>query len=82
MAMRWLQSGQADFVLAGGGEGLLPLNIIGFDSLGLLDSQPCSPFSRSQGMSMGEGAGFVTLERYHQPSHAGRQSSQNYMALL
>lgn len=64
MAMRWLQSGQADFVLAGGGEGLLPLNIIGFDLLGLLDSQPCSPFSRSQGMSMGEGAGFVTLERY------------------
>lgn len=64
IAMRWLQEGQADFVLAGGGEGLLPLNIIGFDSLGLLDSQPCSPFSRSQGMSMGEGAGFITLERY------------------
>ncbi len=64
MAMRWLQSGQADFVLAGGGEGLLPLNIIGFDLLGLLDSQCCSPFSRSQGMSIGEGAGFVTLERY------------------
>ena len=64
IAMRWLQLGQADFVLAGGGEGLLPLNIIGFDSLGLLDSQACSPFSRSQGMSMGEGAGFVTLERY------------------
>ena len=64
IAMRWLQTGQADFVLAGGGEGLLPLNIIGFDSLGLLDSEPCSPFSRSQGMSMGEGAGFVTLERY------------------
>lgn len=64
MAMRWLQANQADFVLAGGGEGLLPLNIIGFDLLGLLDSQSCSPFSRSQGMSMGEGAAFVTLERY------------------
>ncbi len=64
VAMRWLQTGQADFVLAGGGEGLLPLNIIGFDLLGLLDKEPCSPFSRSQGMSMGEGAGFVTLERY------------------
>lgn len=70
MAMRWLQSGQADFVLAGGGEGLLPLNIIGFDLLGLLDSECCSPFSRSQGMSMGEGAGFVTLERY--PSAVAR----------
>ncbi len=64
LALRWLQCGQADFVLAGGGEGLLPLNIIGFDLLGLLDSQVCSPFSRSQGMSMGEGAAFVTLERY------------------
>jgi 3-oxoacyl-[acyl-carrier-protein] synthase II len=63
LAMRWLQSGQADFVLAGGGEGLLPLNIIGFDQLGLLDREPCSPFSRSQGMSMGEGSAFVTLER-------------------
>ncbi len=62
-ALRWLQTGRADFVLAGGGEGLLPLNIIGFDLLGLLSPEPCSPFSRSQGMAMGEGAGFVTLER-------------------
>ncbi|MCC6508007.1 MAG: hypothetical protein IT423_02795, partial [Pirellulaceae bacterium] len=38
-------------------------NIIGFDLLGLLDREPCSPFSRSQGMTMGEGAAFVTLER-------------------
>ncbi len=71
IAMRWIQHGLVDCALAGGGEGLLPLNIIGFDLLGLLSRDPCSPFSRSEGMSMGEGAGFVVLESFESATRRG-----------
>ena len=63
-ASRWLLSGRADAVVAGGGEAIQLLNFLGFDTLGLLSSEPCSPFSKCDGMTMGEGAGFVVLERY------------------
>ncbi len=62
-AVRWLLAKRADAVIAGGGEAIQLLNFLGFDTLGLLSPNPCSPFSRSEGMTMGEGAGFVVLER-------------------
>ena len=63
-ASRWLLSRKADAVVAGGGEAIQLLNFLGFDTLGLLSSEPCSPFSKSDGMTMGEGAAYVVLERY------------------
>ncbi len=62
-AVRWLLAKRADAVIAGGGEAIQLLNFLGFDTLGLLSPNPCSPFSRSEGMTMGEGAGFLVLER-------------------
>ena len=63
-ASRWLLSRKADAVVAGGGEAIQLLNFLGFDTLGLLSAKPCSPFSDCDGMTMGEGAAFVVLERY------------------
>ncbi len=63
-ASRWLLAGKADAVVAGGGEAIQLLNFLGFDTLGLLSAKPCSPFSDCDGMTMGEGAAYVVLERY------------------
>jgi 3-oxoacyl-[acyl-carrier-protein] synthase II len=63
IAVRWLQSLRCDAVLAGGAEALSVLNIIGFDVLGITAPGKNHPFSESNGMMMGEGAGYVTLER-------------------
>lgn len=62
-ALRWLLGRQADVVIAGGGEAVMLLNFLGFDTLGLLSPNRCSPFSKCEGMNMGEGAAFVVLER-------------------
>lgn len=72
-AMRWLLSDRADAVVAGGGEALKILNFLGFDTLGLLSPNPCSPFSRCEGMTMGEGAGFVVLERWEDATARGAE---------
>lgn len=63
IATRWLQSNRCDAVLAGGSECLSVLNIIGFDVLGITAKDRCHPFSASDGMMMGEGAGYLLLER-------------------
>jgi 3-oxoacyl-[acyl-carrier-protein] synthase II len=63
-AAAWLEHGAADQVLAGGADGLCRLTFYGFDSLGALDPEPCRPFDRARrGLSLGEGAGFLVLER-------------------
>jgi 3-oxoacyl-[acyl-carrier-protein] synthase II len=60
----WLLSGQVDAVVAGGSDGLCRLTFTGFNSLGALDRVPCRPFDRRRrGTSLGEGAGFLVLER-------------------
>lgn len=52
-----------DAVLVGGSESFSLLNVLGFDQLGLSLPEPCTPFSGQPGMTFGEGAGFVVLER-------------------
>lgn len=56
-------SGQQKAVLAGGTDALSLLTFAGFNSLRVVDPEPCSPFSLGrQGISLGEGAAFVVLE--------------------
>ncbi len=65
-AMRMLQSGEADIVVAGGSEaGLTPLARAAFASLDALSKSGVSrPFdARRDGFVMGEGAGVLVLER-------------------
>ncbi|MGH4030348.1 beta-ketoacyl synthase N-terminal-like domain-containing protein [Actinomycetota bacterium Odt1-20B] len=58
-----LLADEADAVLVGGVDPLAGLSFHGFNSLGALDGEPCSPYSRSGGLTLGEGAGFLVLER-------------------
>jgi 3-oxoacyl-[acyl-carrier-protein] synthase II len=64
VAASWLRSGEVDAVVAGGTDGLCRLTLSGFNALGALDPEPCRPFDRRRrGTSLGEGAGFLVLER-------------------
>ena len=58
-----LRSGQCDVVLAGGADGFSKLTLAGFSSLGAVSDSPCAPFSEPIGLSLGDGAGFIVLER-------------------
>jgi 3-oxoacyl-[acyl-carrier-protein] synthase II len=64
VAASWLGSGEVDAVVAGGSDGLCRLTLSGFNALAALDPEPCRPFDRRRrGTSLGEGAGFLVLER-------------------
>ena len=64
VAAGWLLAGDLDAVVAGGSDGLCRLTLSGFNALGALDPEPCRPFDRRRrGTSLGEGAGFLVLER-------------------
>lgn len=58
-----LERGEADVVLAGGAERLLLEMFAGFSALGVLGDEPCAPFGEKVGTTLGEGAGYVVLER-------------------
>ena len=58
-----IRSGRCDVVVAGGAECLTRYHLNGFNSLKILDSEPCRPFDANRnGLNLGEGAGFVILE--------------------
>ncbi len=55
--------GDADVVVAGGAERLVAEMYAGFYRLGVLAVEKCAPFGETRGTTLGEGAGFVVLER-------------------
>ncbi len=58
-----ISSGLQKAVIAGGSDTLSLLTFAGFNSLKVVDPEPCSPFSLGrQGISLGEGAAFLVLE--------------------
>ena len=58
-----LKTGQADLVIAGGSEALTRFHLNGFNSLMILDHEPCRPFDAQRaGLNLGEGAAFVVME--------------------
>ena len=63
-AAHWLLRGDVDQALAGGVDALCRMTFAGFDALGALDTEPCRPFDLSRkGLTLGEGASFLVLER-------------------
>ena len=59
---RLIAKGMLDVVIAGGADALTRFTLNGFNSLMILDSQPCRPFDASRaGLNLGEGAGYVVL---------------------
>jgi 3-oxoacyl-[acyl-carrier-protein] synthase II len=65
MAADYLRSGHADVALAGGSDALCRLTYSGFNVLQAVDPAACSPFgAERKGITLGEGAGFLVLERW------------------
>jgi 3-oxoacyl-[acyl-carrier-protein] synthase-1 len=63
-ASRWMAAGLCDAVVVGGVDSLCFMTLYGFASLGLLSDRPCRPCDVSRdGLSIGEAAGFLLLER-------------------
>lgn len=63
LGARMLAAGEADIVVAGGTEALSRFHLNGFNSLMILDREPCRPFDATrQGLNLGEGAAFVVME--------------------
>lgn len=57
-----IQHGMLDVVVAGGTDALTKFTLNGFNSLMILDKEPCRPFDATRnGLNLGEGAGFVVL---------------------
>lgn len=65
-AQRLILSGVCDAVLTGGVDSLCRLTLQGFRSLELVSDKPCTPLDEGRnGISLGEGAGLLLLERPH-----------------
>jgi 3-oxoacyl-[acyl-carrier-protein] synthase-1 len=71
---RMIRHGKLDRVLAGGADALTLFTLNGFNSLMILDREPCRPFDETRnGLNLGEGAGFVFLESEEQVVSSGKK---------
>ena len=62
LGARLIRHNLLDVVIAGGTDALSKFTLNGFNSLMILDSQPCRPFDAGRsGLNLGEGAGFVVI---------------------
>lgn len=76
-AARMMAAGVCDAAVVGGVDSLCLSTLYGFNSLGLVSRFPCRPYDAERdGISVGEGAGFVLVER------ATAENSSNAMVLL
>ena len=63
-AARMIAAGVCDAALIGGTDSLCLSTLYGFNSLGLVSRLPCRPYdTQRDGISIGEGAGFLFIER-------------------
>ncbi|MBN8611820.1 MAG: beta-ketoacyl-[acyl-carrier-protein] synthase II [Deltaproteobacteria bacterium] len=70
-ALRLMQLGLIDAALVGGIDSLCKMTLHGFRGLGILSDTHCKPFARDRaGINIGEGAGFMLLEREDARTHA------------
>ncbi len=68
-AARMIAAGFCDAAIIGGADTLCATTLFGFASLGVMAPKPCRPFDAARnGISIGEGAAFILLER-PQPKH-------------
>jgi 3-oxoacyl-[acyl-carrier-protein] synthase-1 len=63
-AARMIATGVCDAAIVGGADTLCATTLFGFHSLGVMAEEPCRPFDAARtGISIGEAAGFVLLEK-------------------
>lgn len=66
LGARMIASGEYDRVVVGGAESLSKFHLNGFNTLMILDTQPCRPMDASRaGLNLGEGAAYLVLESEH-----------------
>ncbi|HSO41083.1 MAG TPA: beta-ketoacyl-[acyl-carrier-protein] synthase family protein, partial [Labilithrix sp.] len=71
----WLELGLVDAVLCGAADALCRVTLSGFNALGALDPDGARPFDRRRrGLTLGEGAGFVVLERAAEARARGKDA--------
>lgn len=62
MGARMIRHNLLDIAIAGGTDALTRFTINGFNSLMILDDEPCKPFDANRkGLNLGEGAGYLVL---------------------
>ena len=58
-----IRCGEVDIVVVGGSECITKFHLNGFNSLMILDTEPCRPFDATRhGLNLGEGAAYLVLE--------------------
>jgi len=63
LGARLIKNNILDRVIVGGVDALTTFTLNGFNSLMILDREPCRPFDETRsGLNLGEGAGFLVLE--------------------
>jgi 3-oxoacyl-[acyl-carrier-protein] synthase-1 len=59
---RLINNNMLDMVIAGGTDALTRFTLNGFNSLMILDNEPCKPFDENRkGLNLGEGAGYIVM---------------------
>lgn len=62
MAAQMINAGMLDIAIAGGADSMSRFTLNGFNTLMILDKEPCQPFDNNRrGLNLGEGAGYVLL---------------------
>ncbi len=70
-AARMIQAGICDAAIVGGADTLCATTLFGFHALGVMAEEPCRPYdAERRGISIGEAAGFVLLERAGERHHS------------
>lgn len=70
---RLIKQNRLDVVIAGGADSLTKFTLNGFNTLQILDENPCTPFDENRkGLNLGEGAGYVVLVSERMASRLGK----------
>ena len=74
MGVEMVRQGLFERVVAGGSEGLSRLHLNGFNTLMILDTEPCRPFDADRnGINLGEGAAYLVIENEASALRRGAQ---------
>ena len=70
-----IRCGEADIVVVGGSECITKFHLNGFNSLMILDVEPCRPFDATRnGLNLGEGAAYLVLESEESAKRRGAKA--------